>query len=203
MFICNYCGRHLKQEYEKCPGCNGSSFTTKAYLGEEIIDKPPKDGYHLNLYNLNRIHGIAFFFTILNLIIITIPFFIIFLGYFNIFIIEAFFFVPIIELFATIFFYIANRERKKYKRIIQRTKKLAKYGMLVKGIPYKMYFAGQAFFKKEFKCIEVIFKNSNDVEIPLYSETKYNAEKMKHFETADLLIDPDDYSNYFIDYEIF
>ena len=203
MHICNYCGRLLKQEYEKCPGCGGSSFKTKAFLGEEIVKDPPEGGYHLNLYNLNRIYRFTVFFTVLNLIIIIFPIPALYFGWFKSVLLDFIFFIPIIELVANIIFNIANGERIKHKRIIKRVKRLAKNGMLVKGIPYKMYFAGQVFFGKEFKCIEVVFKNSAGVEIPLYSETKYNAEKMKHYETADLLIDPNDYSNYFIDYEIF
>ena len=54
MHICNYCGRVLKHDYEKCPGCGSSSFKNKAYLGETIIKNPPKDGYKVNTSNYEK-----------------------------------------------------------------------------------------------------------------------------------------------------
>ena len=51
MYVCNYCNRHLKEEYEVCPGCGATSFKTKSFLGEIVISDPPKDGYKLNVSN--------------------------------------------------------------------------------------------------------------------------------------------------------
>ena len=99
-------------------------------------------------------------------------------------------------------FAIAFSSKRKTKKAMNRALKLAKTGMLVKGIQYKEINTGTMVMGKYYKCIEVNFKNSAGVEIPLYSETKYDAD-IKNPETVDLLIDPDDYSNYFIDYEIY
>ena len=201
MYICNYCNRVLKQEYEKCPGCGGSSFKTKAFLGETIIKEPPKGGYKINTENFKKSLKIANIFVIIGLVLIiqpilfTLPF--LFLGF-----TDALMFIPFEGTIGLIMFLIAYSNKKKLKKSLKRALKLAKTGMLVKGMKYKEINTGTMVAGKYYKCIEVKFTNSAGVEIPLYSETKYDAE-IKNPETVDLLIDPDDYSNYFIDYEIY
>ena len=188
MHICNYCGRVLKNDYDKCPGCGGSSFKNKAYLGEEIIKTPPKDGYKINLEYYKKKIIVS---RIVILIFITMMLAILF-GDSNSPVIL--FVLPLFGI--TIFQINAIRKLKAKKKVAE---KLAKYGILVKNIPYQVYTNSQ--FEK---CLKVSYKNSAGVEIPLISEPKHNLkEKMKKDDTADLLIDPEDYSNYFIDFEIY
>ena len=92
--------------------------------------------------------------------------------------------------------------KKNSKKNIKRVKKLSEKGLLVKGLEYEVINTGTMIMGKYYKCLKIVYKNSAGVEIPLYSETKYDIDKKK-YKTVDLLIDKDDYSNYFIDYEIY
>lgn len=201
MYICNYCNRVLKQEYEKCPGCGGSSFKTKAFLGETIIKEPPKGGYKINVGNYKKTLRTANIFVIIGVVLIIapliflLPFLLLGFG-------EALLLAPFEAVIGIIMLCVALSSKRKTKKSMNRANKLAKTGMLVKGIQYKEVNTGTMVMGKYYKCIEVKFKNSAGVEIPLYSETKYDAD-IKNPETVDLLIDPNDYSNYFIDYEIY
>ncbi len=201
MYICNYCNRVLKQEYEKCPGCGGSSFKTKAFLGETIIKEPPKGGYKINVGNYKKSLRTANIFVIIGVVLIIapliflLPFLLLGFG-------EALLLAPFEAVIGIIMLCVALSSKRKTKKSMNRANKLAKTGMLVKGIQYKEVNTGTMVMGKYYKCIEVKFKNSAGVEIPLYSETKYDAD-IKNPETVDLLIDPNDYSNYFIDYEIY
>ena len=190
MHVCNYCKRVLKDDYEKCPGCGGSDFSNKSYLGEVVIDTPPKDGYKLNIDNYKRSirnANIAIIIGIIVLIGLMIMFF-------------PFIITP--SILGIIIIAIASKSKKDTKRNLERVKKLANKGLLVKGLDYQLVNTGTMIAGKYYKCIQVNFKNSAGVEIPLYSETKFDVENKK-FKTVDLLIDPDDYSNFFIDYEIY
>ena len=190
MYVCNYCKRVLKDVYEKCPGCGSSSFSTKSYLGEVVINNPPKDGYKINTKNYKKKikHlNIAIFISYLAMIGLMILFF-------------PFIIMP--ALISIMVIVILTKEKNKAKKNIKRVEKLCKKGVLVKCLKYKVVNTGTMVAGHYYKCLEVTYKNAFGVEIPLYSETKYDIEKHKN-ETVDLLIDPDDYSNYFIDYEIF
>ena len=201
MYECNYCNRLLKQEYDKCPGCGGSSFKTKAFLGETIIKEPPKGGYKINIGNYKKSLGIANIFIAIGIILIIVP--IVFSIPFLLLGLSGLLLsFPFEVIIGIIMICIASSNKRKIKKSIKRANKLAKIGLLVKGMQYKEINTGTMVMGKYYKCIEVKFKNSAGVEIPLYSETKYDAD-IKNPETVDLLIDPDDYSNYFIDYEIY
>ncbi len=201
MYICNYCNRVLKEEYEKCPGCGASSFKTKVFLGDVIIKEPPKGGYKVNLENYQKTLKTGKIFKIIGIvtavapILFALPFLLIGFS-------EMLIMFPIESIIGIVFFCIGFNITRKTKKAMKKATKLAKHGVLVKGIPYKEVNTGAMAMGKWYKCIEVKYKNANGVEIPLYSETKYNAD-VKNPETVDLLIDPDDYSNYFIDYEIY
>ena len=201
MYICNYCNRVLKQEYEKCPGCGSSSFKTKAFLGETIIKEPPKGGYKINIENYKKSKKYVSILIIIGIVLIVIP--ILFaLPFLLLGIGEILLFAPVELIIGLVLIGVGINNKRKIQKSITKANKLAKHGMLVKGIPYKEVDTGTFVGDKHFKCIEVKFKNSAGVEIPLYSETKYDAD-IKNPETVDLLIDPNDYSNYFIDYEIY
>lgn len=206
MYICNYCNRVLKHAYEKCPGCGGSSFKTKAFIGETIIENPPKGGYKVNIKNYKKSLRSANCTMLMGIIIDLVGVFLIYIslsgdfpgGDFRI----VFILIFVLPIFygGTYFFTRGLKKRSKFKKMMVKTIKLSKKGMLVKSMPYKMIYTTKMFEFNE--RIEVKFKNSSGVEIPLYSEPKHYKKNDK-YDTVDLLIDPNDYSNYFIDYEIF
>lgn len=190
MHICNYCKRVLKGDYETCPGCGGSSFSNKAFLGETIIKNPPKDGYKINKKNYKKAIKNAWLVILLGIvvwIILAVLFF-------------PFIFTPSIFGICIIIGGIIYKNNNK--KNIRRVEKLSKKGLLVKGLKYEVVNTGTMVMGKYYKCIKINYKNSCGVEIPPYSETKYDID-IKKYKTVDLLIDPDDYSNYFIDYEIY
>ena len=201
MHICNYCGRVLKHDYEKCPGCGSSSFKNKAYLGETIIKNPPKDGYKVNTSNYEKFLRNYKLITLFGIFIILSQLGDIILA---IFFPELFIFFMFPFLIGLIIVIFAFKKKKSIKKEIARIKILSKSGILVKAMPYELVNTGVMVMGKYYKCIKVNYKNSAGVEIPLYSETKYNADIIsKTDDSVDLLIDPDDYSNYFIDFEIY
>ena len=201
MHICNYCGRLLKGEYETCPGCGGNSFKNTAFLGETVIKEPPKGGYKINLENYKKSMRTASIVTIIGVVLLVMPL-LFALPFLLLGITEVLLFGPFELIIGIILIAVGVSNKKKIKKSMTKANKLAKNGMLVKAVPYKEINTGTYVMGKYYKCIEVKFKNSAGVEIPLYSETKYDAD-IKNPETVDLLIDPNDYSNYFIDYEIY
>ena len=202
MYVCNYCNRVLKQEYEKCPGCGGTSFKNKAYLGEIVIETPPEGGYKLNVDNYKRALKNANILILVGTLMCTLPivFTILFLFVFTIFLNGAL----IAIILGIILIIWGNSYKKTTKKSLDKATKLATTGILVKSMPYQVINTGTMVMGTYYKCIKVNYKNSAGIEIPLYSETKYDIEEKKDKnKTVDLLIDADDYSNYFIDYEIF
>ena len=214
MYVCNYCGRVLKHEYEKCPGCGGSSFKTKAYLGEEIIKTPPKDGYKLNKESHKSnvkigkiLIGVGVVFTLAAFpILITDKLFSSLFSDSEILKemnwMDNFYLVPlVVGIMVTIF---GIMRTKTAKNNMDKLENLSKKGILVKNIPYEVIMTKTVYMGSTGVKLKVIYKNSAGVDIPLYSEIKFNVEKqLSSDETVDLLIDPDDYSNYFIDFEIY
>ena len=51
--------------------------------------------------------------------------------------------------------------------------------------------------------MKVTYENANGVKIPLVSDIKYSSSDVPNKDTVDLLIDPNDYSKFYIDYEIY
>ena len=209
MYKCNYCGRILKQEHEKCPGCGGSSFETKMDIGENIIKEPPKGGYKINtiiyedalkkakkiiIAGVCTILSPVIIFGIVLLLIVLVAFtessLVSLLLSFFVLLLFSSFLIIIIGIGLVIF---GVHCRKKMKNQIERIKNLARKGWLVKNMPYTV---------KDGR-IKVVFKNSNGVDIPLLSALEYDIKMSRERDkTVDLLIDPNDYSNYFIDYKI-
>ncbi len=213
MYICNYCKRNFKEKYELCPACGGNSFSEKAYLGATIIETPPKDGYKLDLSNFEeekkrvrhsaRIGFIfSFVWFIMTFPILLFGFLSFGIGDYTVIIIGIFDALIIIAvLIYSIFYKISSL--KFINSEVARIKKLSKKGLLVKGLSYKLDNTGEHIMGKYLHYyIEVTYENANGSKIPLTSEIKHDVLNKK-FETVDLLIDPDDYSNYYIDYEIY
>jgi len=221
MYVCNYCKRILKDKYEICPNCGGKAFTEKAYLGETVIKTPPVGGYTINMQNFNEKLKSAKKIKYIGIIIALVlccfmwPFLLIssivtiasiqentvsFDVDYLLFFIPTL--IPIIILI--IFIVIGNKSQKKVRDDIKKVKELAKNGILVKGISYELISDGSSINGKPWHyLIKVTYQNANGVKIPLISDVTYNKANFNNKPTVDLLIDPNDYSNFYIDYEIY
>jgi len=93
--------------------------------------------------------------------------------------------------------------KKKAQENILRVKKLAMEGFLVKNMPYKLVSSGTVINNQLIYCIQVEYENPSGQKISLQSEPRYNNKLSDKNGTVDLLIDPNDYSNYYIDLEIY
>ena len=102
-----------------------------------------------------------------------------------------------------IFISISKSMKKKAQENILRVKKLAMEGFLVKNMPYKLVSSGTIINNQPIYCIQVEYENPSGQKISLQSEPRYNNKLSDKNGTVDLLIDPNDYSNYYIDLEIY
>lgn len=102
-----------------------------------------------------------------------------------------------------IFISIFKSMKKKAQENILRVKKLAMEGFLVKNMPYKLVSSGTVINNQLIYCIQVEYENPSGQKISLQSEPRYNNKLSDKNGTVDLLIDPNDYSNYYIDLEIY
>ena len=219
MYKCNYCGRYFKNQYDVCPGCGSTHFESKSFLGEKVIKTPPKGGYTIQVKDYQKgltgmkivkWVGIAIIaFTILG----TLPFFLIGL----LMIINdpeeagmglAFILFPVLVNVMTIaigalMIYIPKKAEKKNKEEIARVQKLAQTGTLIKNIPYELTKSNITDTNGPIYQIKITYKNANGEDIPLISNPKYGGVLGSKSGTADLLIDENDYSNYYIDFEIY
>lgn len=220
MYICNYCKRNYKEKFEICPACGGKSFSEKAYFGEIILKTPPEGGYtvsnktfktklkHIKVVTLiGVISSIAFCLFLAPFLLGTIIFSWASIQehqfFFDIdlllFIIPSL--IPIIIIIITIIYNIHSK--KKIKKDKERIKYLANHGILVKCLPFELVSDGSHFMGNPlYFFIKVSYENANGVKIPLLSDKKYDDKEIKS-ETVDLLIDPNNYSNYYIDFEIY
>ena len=217
MYICNYCKRNFKEKHEICPGCGGKTFHEKAYLGEIIIKTPPEGGYTVSnkTFKTKRKHvrNVTLIWIIIAAIVtvflapmgLLYTFFSI-LSHEFVFDIDMLFLsipslIPIIIVIGAIIYNI--RAKKKIKKEKEKIKYLANNGYLVKNLPYELVGDGSYFYGKPIHLlIKVTYENANGVKIPLLSDIKYDAMEGNK-KTVDLLIDPNNYSNYYIDYEIY
>ena len=216
MLVCNYCGRNFKNDYSTCPGCGSTTFQRINDFGEKVIKKPPEGGYIINVDNYEKSKKIANIFKWVGWIILIfmvafdLPFLLggILVGQ------EDFMFgltFSIISLTISIpffivsivFIFISKSMKKKAQENILRVKKLAKEGFLVKNMPYNLVSSGTVINNQPVYCIQVEYENTFGQIIPLKSEPKYNNRLNDKNGTVDLLIDPNDYSNYYIDLEIY
>ena len=216
MQVCNYCGRNLKQHYEICPGCGSNSFTEKRDMGESyVIETPPKGGYKLNMESLKgqqKFLGIFKYFGIGFLVISAImifPFFIVpfMTGVDNAFGISwLLFLIGFITMFAAvpiIMIVIFGNMSKKCKKDMERLNRLAQTGILIKNIPYKVVGSGYQINSNNIQAIQVVYETPEGKKLTLRSNPKFDGRVYDTDGLADLLIDPNDHSNYYIDIEIY
>ncbi len=96
----------------------------------------------------------------------------------------------------------AYKVKKNTNKEIERVKKLTKTGMLIKNLSYELVPSGTIINGVTVYCIKVLYDN-NGTEIPFVSNPKYSGKLEDINGTADLLVDPNDFSNYYIDFEIY
>ena len=230
MYRCKYCGRYLKSSYDNCPGCGSNSYEYVNSVGVMKIEEIPKDGYKVNVKNLktNRWSGLAL--TLLgggmlfgSLIDIIITGFVggVLLAYpvvdeygeimskkevfsntsTSIWAFGVFGIIMLVIGIPLLIFGI--RTMRKHSKQIKDAQTLAHKGLLIKNLPYRIIDSGTRVNDQPIYCIEIVYETENGTKIPLQSEPKYDGKLTRGDDTVDLLIDPENPSNYFIDFEIY
>ena len=216
MLVCNYCGRNLKKEYDVCPGCGASSFKNISMIEQYTIKKPPKDGYIIKVESYEKSIKISKLLKWIGIILMIVmvlfetPFII---GGMMSMEDDAMFGTSfiLISLSSTLIFFligivliiISIKMKKKALNNIKRVHKLAKEGVLIKNMPYELIPSGTVINGTPIYCIEVKYESKSGTLIPLKSEPKFNRVMGTDDGTVDLLIDANDISNYYIDFEIY
>ena len=208
MYICKYCLRNLKNKYETCPGCGASQFEEVLDYREKVIKDPPQGGYRINLdsyyHEIKKakiFKFIGYFFAILTVFLILYS-----IGYnFDKGIMLITLTMDAFYLGMAVFFIkIGSSQEKDIKQDIKKAEKLSKTGMLIKNLDYEILYIGvQANVTKPVYQIKVVYVNQTGVKVPFISNAKYDSIPTSSTGTADLLVDPNDFSNYYIDFEIF
>ena len=216
MLVCNYCGRNLKNKYEVCPGCGSNSFRNISIAEAYEINKPPEDGYKIKVESYeksiktSKIMKKACIASIILLILFDLPFV---LGGIMSMRDDAMFGMSFIAIsvggssflyaIAIALLIYSSKMKKEALNNIGRVKKLAKTGLLIKRLPYELVPTGTIINGTPIYCIEIQYESKSGKTITLKSEPKYSNILGDEDGTADLLIDPDDFSNYYIDFEIY
>ncbi len=219
MQVCNYCGRNLKQHYEICPGCGSNSFMEKIDPGDYyIIETPPTGGYKLDIESLKgqakfaklfKYIGIAFlvFEAFFMIPFFGVPFLSSKMGMndsaFNIaWTGSLLIFIPCFSIVPIIFIIIGSNIQKRSKKDIERIETLAKTGTLIKNIPYQTVSSGYTVNDRQIMALQIAYKTPDGKVLNLKSNPKFDNKVFDPDGKADLLIDPKDYTNYYIDIEI-
>lgn len=214
MYKCKYCGRFLKESYNNCPGCGSNKFEKIRNFGTTKITKVPEGGYKINLNNYKKDNIAGIILIVMGIIFLSASGITMFVfGFVSSFFnnsTESFNF-NFIPLLIDIPFFIVGfvilkfglNLNKKHKEKIKKVKELSHKGILIKNLNYNVKPSGTIINGQPIYCIEVIYENDNGTKIPLTSEGKFDGRLSRNDGTVDLLIDPNDISNYFIDFEIY
>lgn len=210
MLKCDYCGRHFKNELETCPACGSSSFKHVTYFKGERITEVPKDGYHVIKPKIGLVYWILL---LLGIIFLVLP-----LSITSIVTIVGVTVAPAEEkiLFLTPLLFdlpflfisinligIAIFTKKKHKELLNKIDYLRFHGTLIKGLEYKVKNSNVEVNGNNIPILVVTYENKAGKTMSLESEPKYNGILNNEDGTVDLLIDENDYSNYYIDFEIY
>lgn len=210
MLKCDYCGRHFKNELETCPACGSSSFKHVTYFKGDRITEVPKDGYHVTKPKI----GLAYWLLLLlGIIFLVFP-----LSITSIVTIvgliaapaeeKMFFLTPLLFdlpfLFVAILLLgISIYVKKQHKALIKKIDYLKQHGTLIKGLDYKVKNSNIEVNGNNVPILVVTYESKSGKTMSLESEPKYNGILNNEDGTVDLLIDENDYSNYYIDFEIY
>ena len=214
MYQCKYCGRYLKEAYNNCPGCGSNKFDKIRNFGTTKITKVPEGGYKINLDNYKKDNFAGILIIVVGIVFLSVSIFSLLsfgatsaifnreigFGFFG-------FFPFLINIpFVLIGFFILKAGinlNKKHKEKLKKIEQLAHNGILIKNLNYTVKPTGTILNGQPIYCIEVIYENERGSKIPLVSEGKYDGRLSRGDGTVDLLVDPNDTSNYFIDFEIY
>lgn len=215
MIECTYCRRIFKKPHHICPGCGAKSFEVKFYKENLIIKNPPNDGYKSCLSGIKKkknnllisfiiIMIIALMFILIlispiiatfvstNYIIVAIIGAIC-LSIASIFIIKEV--IPLIHSAYEENLKIINKEEENLKY-------LSKNGILIKNLEYVPIECPLTFGRIRYKIkFKYVTKEGREITETTYKE--YKKSDIEKDNTIDLLIDPKDPYNYFIDFEIY
>ena len=205
MYKCEYCGRFFKEKKEACPGCGNIKLKYIRNEGTMRIETPPKGGYTLDLKNINVEKKYGMVGWIIELIVV------ICFMLFAITFVSVFFRNTIVTVIAAILCLIEvivgiiNLRKKindgtRYNKT--KLDRLKNYGVLIKNLNYKVKEKKLQNGQK-YQYIQVLYEKENGKTLSLISEPKYNGKLSRDDGTVDLLIDPDDETNYFIDVDIY
>jgi hypothetical protein len=216
MYTCDYCGRYLKKKYDTCPGCGGDKFTKLAGYSTQIIIVPPAGGYKIKFDNY-KIERSQFSLPKWIMIIVLIMTILFILGFF---ICGIIFWnkdkvISIAFISMSIFFIFS--ETKQYRLFIKKVKTgeksindnmkkiatLKNKGWLIKNVPYEVKEIQSKSSVSKVYYLHVIYEIEKGHTLSLKSEPKHLGALGRENGTVDVLIDPDDYSNYYIDFEIY
>ena len=215
MLVCCYCGRNFKNEYDVCPGCGSHTFKKVVSSNNIVIKSPPVNGYNIEIDSYEKSKKLTNIFKWVGLIIVIImPIFDLPFIISGISLLDEdysfgiqFILVPLVIslIFIIIgigFIVVAFKVKKNTNREIERVKKLAQTGILIKNLSYELVPSGTIINGVPVYCIKVLYDN-NGTEVPFVSNPKYSGKLGDIDGTADLLVDPNDFSNYYIDFEIY
>ncbi len=105
-------------------------------------------------------------------------------------------------LIPTIFIGVGIAFIKSYSKRQKKLKKLATTGVLVKGIPYQIIDSNTSVNGRRLKCFSIMFTFPNGTTKNIVSDPAYDHVLSDYDGKCDLLYDPNNYDNYFIDFEI-
>lgn len=219
MYRCDYCKRYLKKKYDTCPGCGSDKFTRMESYDYMVIKEPPEGGYKVNLenYKIQKKPYSIPKWVMLIFLIISVLFCTVFIKTGIELIQEDGFAIAggILFIFFALLMIISiitttkkelkpfKDEEKKIENNMDKIKQLEKKGILVKNLPYELKIVDKKQVGKKIYYIHVVFEIEKGRTLSLKSEPRYLGALGRENGTVDVLIDPDDYSNYYIDFEIY
>ena len=213
MYQCKYCGRYLKSEYDNCPGCGSTHFQKVNNNGVMKITTVPQGGYKINYNNMKKDNLSGIVFIIAGIIFFPLGALSTFTYFgFDILIntteesfdgINSLFYGLILTIIGMGLLYFGIKAIIEHKEKMKKLKQLIQIGVLIKNLPYDVKPTGIIINGRSIYCIEVMYELDNGTKIPLTSEGKYDGRLSRGDGTVDLLIDPTDHTNYFIDFEIY
>ena len=208
MYRCNYCKRYLKNKYENCPSCGSNSFNIISGVNVLIVNKAPIDGYKLNTHNYLDLKKDIIFSqnNIVSLIVFsTFLFMGIIIYLINLYLLGIVLLVVDL-IYATYKIIILTNKINGINKKVKYINQLSKNGILIKNLPYKLEKNNEENIivpREDIYKIVVEYEIETGKKITFKSEPKYYNLLINKSGTVDLLIDPDDYTNYFIDFEIY
>lgn len=215
MLKCNYCGRLFKKSHESCPGCGAAQFEELGNVNNIVISTPPEGGYKIDLSSslMEKVTVVMLFaFSLAGLWLMIEAIYGMIICVFNVFyfgsdwsvVFPFVLFVLLMQAGMGVgLFLLGSFFGKRIIKDKKKKKNLKFNGVLIKNMSYDIASTGSVVNGVPIYAIKVIYVDSNGTEIPLISKKEYNGHALDKDGAVDLLIDPNDYTNYYIDFEIY